>query len=101
MPADVRAGEHEDRQSVSVPLDARPVDPRDQMWEVHEPKYRVYFWDDHVCSDEWELTGCDVQAALQWAQDSADGRSFTFYAVAVGSEGLGLIRLLGVDPTRN
>ena len=98
MPPTVRAGEHQIRQSVSVSLDARPVDPRDQMWEVHEPKYRVYFWAADTSCDEWELTGCDVQEALQWAQDSAGGRTFTLYAVAVSPEGLGLIRLLGVDP---
>jgi hypothetical protein len=69
------------------------------MWEVDEPKYRAYFWDvDAGSSDEWELTGCDVQEALQWARDSAGGRTFTLYAVAVSPEGLGLIRLLGVDP---
>ena len=71
------------------------------MWEVDEPEYRVYFWDvDASSSDEWELTGCDVQEALQWAQDSAGGRSFTLYAVVVGSDGIGLIRLLGVVPFR-
>ena len=83
-----------------MPLDVRPVDPRDQMWEVDKPEYRAYFWDvDAGSSDEWELTGCDVQEALQWARDSAGGRTFTLYAVvAVSPEGLGLIRLLGVDP---
>ena len=75
----------------------RPVDPRDQAWEVYEPKYRVYFWDVEGRSDEWELSSCDVQEALQWAQDSAEGRTFTLYAAAVGSEGLGLIRLLGTS----
>lgn len=101
MPPIHRAGEHRNRQPVSVPVDARPVDPRDQMWEVHEPAYRVYFWDVDASSDEWELVGCDVQEALRWAQDSAEGRSFTLYAVADGPEGLGLIRLLGLDPTRH
>jgi hypothetical protein len=82
----------------AVPLDVRQVDPRDQTWEVYDPEYRVYFWDDDARSDEWELVGCDVEEALQWAQDSADGRNFTLYAVAVGLEGVGLIRLLGSDP---
>lgn len=86
---------------MSVPLDVRPVDPRDQMWEVRETKYRVYFWDADASSSEWELTGCDVEAALQWAQNSAGGRRFTLYAAAVDSEGLGLIRLIGVDPIRH
>jgi hypothetical protein len=76
---------------------ARPVDPRDQAWEVYDPKYRVYFWDVEGRSDEWELSGCDVQEALQWAHDSAEGRIVTLYAL-VGSQGLGLIRLLGADP---
>jgi hypothetical protein len=77
---------------------ARPVDPRDQAWEVHDPKYRVYIWDVQGRSVEWELSSCDVQEALQWAQDSAKGRTFTLYAAAVGSDGLALIRLLGADP---
>jgi hypothetical protein len=81
-----------------VTPDVRPVDPRDQAWEVYDPDYRVYFWDIEGSNDSWELVGCDVQDALQWAQESADGRTFTLYAVAVGSEGLGLIRLLGADP---
>lgn len=88
-------------QSVRVPLDVRPVDPRDQTWEVHEPRYRVCFWDVDASSDEWELTGCDVEEALQWAQDSAGGRRFTLYAVAVDAKDVGLLRLLGVDPTRH
>jgi hypothetical protein len=76
---------------------ARPVDPRDQSCEVYDPMYRVHFWDVEGRSDEWELSGCDVQEALQWAHDSAQGRIVTLYA-AVGSQGLGLIRLLGADP---
>jgi hypothetical protein len=95
-----RRGVRGSGQSVFVPLDVRQVDPRDQMWEVYDPEYRVYFWDVDLRSDEWELARCDVQEALQWAQESADGRNFTLYAVAVGPEGLGLIRLLGADPTR-
>ncbi|HEX6758872.1 MAG TPA: hypothetical protein VF086_10770 [Propionibacteriaceae bacterium] len=82
-----------------MPFDARPVDPRDQEWEVHESDYRVYFWDVGGRSDEWELTGCHVQEAIQWAQHEAAGRTFTLYAV-VGPPGLALIRLLGADPDR-
>jgi hypothetical protein len=84
-----------------MPLDARPVDPRDQVWEVHEPEYRVYFWDAEGRSDEWELGSCDVQEVVKWAQDSAAGRTFVVYAVAAGPEGPGLIRLLGLDAARS
>ncbi|HET6729261.1 MAG TPA: hypothetical protein VFG96_07560 [Jiangellaceae bacterium] len=40
-----------------MPLDVQPVDPRDRMWEMHDPKYRVYFWDVDARSDEWESPG--------------------------------------------
>ena len=83
-----------------MPPDVRRVDPRDQTWEVHDPDYRVYFWGIDARSDEWALAGCDVQEALQWALETASGRRFTLYAVAVLPEGHGLIRLLGADPSR-
>lgn len=89
---------HENGQSVSVPPDVRQVDPRDQAWEVDDPDYRVYFWGVDGRADEWELAGCDVQEAVQWARENAGGRTFTLYAVAVSPEGAGLIRLLGADP---
>jgi hypothetical protein len=90
-----------ERASCVMPLDARPVDPRDQVWEVNEPEYRVYFWDAEGRSDEWELGGCDVQEVVKWAQDSAAGRVFVVYAVAAGSEAPSPLRLLGFDPARS
>lgn len=80
---------------------ARQIDPRDETWEVYDPAYRVYFWDNNAASDEWELTGCDVEAALQWARDGSDGRTFTLYATVLAPGELGLIRLSGTDPTRS
>lgn len=88
------------RQSVPVPITARAVDPRDQTWEEWDPAYRVYFWDARAACEEWELTGRDASEALTWAQDSADGRTFTLYAVVNAPSGLGLVRLAGTDPTR-
>ena len=66
---------------------ARPVDPRDQRWEVPKAVYRVYFWerpapertDSMWTSDEWRL------------EDAVE--------VTGGQPGnLGLVRLLGTDP---
>lgn len=89
------------RHAVAVAITARQIDPRDQTWEVWDPSYRVYFWDsDHAC-DEWELVGCDVDEALRWAEESAHARPFTLHAVVQHPGELGLIRLLGVDPTRS
>lgn len=81
-------------------LDARLVNPMDQMWEVDHPAYRVYFFDALNASDEWELTGCDVDEALEWVGNEAHGRRHVMYVVAVTAEGLGLLRLAGSDPNR-
>jgi hypothetical protein len=88
---------------------AQPVDPRDQRWEVPEPIYRVCFWDcpaperaDSMwTSDEWQLEGSDIDEVLAWAQAKAEGRRFVVYAEVTGGQpsGLGLVRLLGTDPT--
>ena len=68
--------------------------------------YRIYFWHQQAgqresgwVSDEWEIDDADVNAVLDWADHHADGRTFTLYAAVTDSDGLGLIRLLGHDPT--
>jgi hypothetical protein len=85
-------------------LKVRPVDPRDQRWEVRQPAYRVYFWRSWQggCSTrEFELSGGDVLEVLSWADRNAkDGETFTLHVTASTSEGLGLIRLAGDGPTR-
>ena len=91
-------------QSVAVGITATQIDPRDETWPVDQPPYRVYFWDTDAACDEWELEGCDVDGALAWAADAADGRTFTVYSVVRGPGGLGpnevaLARLFGTDPT--
>jgi len=88
-PSGARSGEH-----------THSVDPRDETWEDYDPACRVYFWDTDAASDEWELTGCDVEDALQWAHRSAKGRTFTLYSVVKHPGEMGLIRLLGTDPSR-
>lgn len=78
-------------------MDVMPVDPRDQTWEVAEPRYRVYFWDGSR-STEFELTASDVHEAHRWAEENRGDRTFTLYA-SVPVDGLGLVRLSGLDPS--
>ena len=90
-------------------MQAHPVDPRDQRWEVPKPVYRVYFWQRPAPeltgsswnSDEWRLEDADVDEVLSWAQAKAATRQFVVYAeVNHGPpDGLGLLRLLGTDPS--
>lgn len=78
-------------------MDIRPVNPRDQTWEVAAPAYRVYFHETDGSSDEHELTGSDVGEVLAWADARSAGRSYVIHA-CVDRDGLGLVRLAGHDP---
>jgi hypothetical protein len=85
-------------------LDARPVDPRDTRWEVSSPTYCVYFWrrvGGGYHSEEFQLSGAsDVREVLGWAEERAEGRTFTAYALVENALGEpGLVQLAGVDPT--
>src|ERR1700753_2522073 len=90
-------------------MQARSVDPRDQRWEVPQPVYRVYFWerstpertDGMWTSDEWRLEDTDIDEVLAWARAKAAGRRFVVYVEVTGGQpdDLGLVRLLGHDPT--
>jgi hypothetical protein len=84
----------------------RQIDPRDSRWEVDRPAYRIHFWRKqagHIesgwSSDEWEIDDADIDAVLRWTDQQADGRVFTLYAIVTDHDGVGLIRLLGHDPT--
>jgi len=82
-------------------LHAVEIDPRDETWESYHPDYRVYFWDTNAASHEWELTECDdLDEVRRWAEDRAQGRTFTLYAVVRQLGEVGLVRLLGTDPTK-
>jgi hypothetical protein len=51
-------------------------------------------------SDEWELTEADdVAAVMSWAESNSDGRQFVIYVSAVTQQGVGLVRLFGLDPS--
>jgi hypothetical protein len=83
------------------------IDPRDTKWEVTYPTYRVTFWlqqrrNQHAsewASEEWSIKDADIDQVLAWAQDKAQTRPFIIYAYIAASDGPGLIRLFGTDPT--
>jgi hypothetical protein len=78
-------------------MDVNGIDPRDQTWEIPSPTFRVCFHDGKGASDEYELSGGDVQDVLRWAEAHRRGRTYTV-DVCVPRDGLGLIRLAGRDP---
>ena len=87
------------------------MDERDNSWEFHDPRFRVYLHGSgesstHGWTDTYDITGADVLQVIDWAQKQA-GDSLT-YAVALvwddpGQENLnpgrgrGLIWLIGED----
>ncbi|MBZ4018504.1 hypothetical protein CCS38_22740 [Streptomyces purpurogeneiscleroticus] len=79
------------------------MDPRDTTWEQDAATYRAYFWDRSAnTSDDYEVTGADVEEVLAWARAKAEetNSAYTLY-VRVTDEGKpGLVRLSGVagDP---
>jgi hypothetical protein len=79
-------------------MDIRTVDPRGQTWEIWQPKYRVHFHDKTGAAEEYEIEGVDVAEVMAWADAQRDGRTFVLYA-CVPCDGLGLLRLAGIDPT--
>jgi hypothetical protein len=92
-------------------VDVRPVDPRDTTWEVDGPAYRVYFWKPvpqpiglhkGFESEEFEVTGADVQEVIAWAEVTVGSdRTYSLYVLVRCLEGeLGLVRLAATDPLR-
>lgn len=81
-------------------MEFRAVDPRDETWEISQPRYRVYFHDDNGASDEYEVEGADATEVLAWAETTRGHRTFVLYA-CVPREGLGLLRLHGSDPNEH
>lgn len=78
-------------------MEIRAVGPRDQTWEISQPKYRVYFHDETGAADEYEVEEADVAEVMAWAEAQRNGRAFVLYA-CVPCDGLGLLRLAGSDP---
>lgn len=84
-----------------VRVHVRSIDPRDQTWEQNHPAYRVYFHDADGLSDEYEVTGADVEDVIAWAHTQLGKRTFVLYVAVAEPDGLGLVRLLGHDPHAN
>lgn len=91
-----------------VAVQAAPVNPRDVSFEQDPPAYRVHFWTAGQAprpggvrwtSDEWRLTDAhDVTEVLDFAAARATGRRVELL-VEMRDPSLGLVRLLGIDPT--
>jgi hypothetical protein len=76
------------------------IDPRDIRWEVPAPHFRVTFWAGATHAYEHDLADTDVLEALAWAEDNANGRTFTIGAVVPDQgDGPGLVHLAGTDPS--
>jgi hypothetical protein len=88
-------------------MNIRKVDPRDSTFEVDQPRYRIDFWrlqggrSGAWESESYELEDTDVAEAIAWADAHSKGRVFVLYAAFSSQEGLGIVRLLGSDPTAN
>lgn len=96
-------------------MQIRPIDPRTARWEVHHPAYRVYFWkrgdapqgipSEHLGhrASEYEVNDVsNVGEVLAWADGEATSeQTYTVYVVVDSrSDGLGVVRIHGTDPTR-
>jgi hypothetical protein len=98
-------------------MQIQPVDERLQMWELREPTFWVLFWTP-VCfaqpgavpgsktpvawaSEAFEVEGAEAPEVLAWAmREATPDRVFTLWVrVDDPKNGLGLVRLAGVDPT--
>jgi len=90
------------------------VDERDSRWEDHQPRFRVYLFEEsgfRVAEDgsqatgyattTWDVTGADVVDVLSWAQHQAGDAGL--YSVALVADGYGeqtergLVWLVGMD----
>ena len=78
-------------------MNVHSVDPRDQTWGIEQPSYRVYFHTASGASDEYEISGADIDEILAWAETQRAERTYVVYA-CVPDDGLGLLRLVGSDP---
>lgn len=75
-------------------LRATLVDPRDIVSEIETPVFRVYFMNRMNASSEHRLENCDVEAALQWARENQEDRSYDLWVEYPNSDEKGLLLLL-------
>jgi hypothetical protein len=80
-------------------IHAQPTHGSGGAASTERPAYRVNFYDSAGASDEYEVTGADVDEVLDWANAHADGRMYVAYAlVLLAGERPGLVRLVRCDP---
>lgn len=84
-------------------MDVARVDPRDQTWEVDQPRYRVYFSEPSGSIDEYELRSVDVPEVLLLAEAECQGRTFVVYPGSTDGPALPRteIETLPVNPMRS
>lgn len=93
-------------------MKAERADPRDGRWEESGSAYRVRYLGlktesrtdpplVYECTEIGLSDVTDVSEALRWAEDNADGRTFTLYALVDRRRERGLVHLAGTDPTKH
>lgn len=76
-------------------MEVRPTDPRCLVTEIEIFDFRVDFWDkEHRASDEWLISGAELDEARKWADDHAAGRSYSLYVCFGESSRLTGVQLL-------
>ncbi len=95
-------------------MQVRAVDEREASGMQDRPVFRVFLWSRPPIPprvdplrmgwscETYELTGCDVRGALDWAErHTPSGGLHTLYVCNVEADGrMFMIRLAGSDPTR-
>ncbi|PKW14134.1 hypothetical protein A8926_1727 [Saccharopolyspora spinosa] len=95
-------------------MQVRPVDERDASGEQDGAVFRVFLWSQPPVpagvnparigwsNSVYELTGCDVHEAIEWASCHTPAVGlYTLYVCYVDTDGrMFMIRLAGTDPTR-
>jgi hypothetical protein len=84
-------------------VDVTEVEERDSSWEVEQPAFRVYVFDDHHTTWTYDIRGGQVLDVIRWAQDRCSHEER--FAIALVHEDRtqppahrrGLIWLLGAD----
>lgn len=79
-------------------MEAIGIDPRIATAEVPDPRFWVIFWEASGASDEWEVSDCDVDEAICWAESRAAGREYGLWVVFDDGSDVTTVRLKGTDP---
>jgi hypothetical protein len=95
-------------------MNIQPVDERDSGWEDHDPRFRVYLFEESAPVDgpdgssrqgyttgTWDIVDADLLEVVRWAQDQAGVRGLYSIALVADRYGSnderGLVWLVGED----